>query len=168
MTERLGIQERFLTFGGGTRTEGQIQNLDATSCIVVSVDRIMFSMSLPSVLSSPIRRHGHVMTLARFVGYSTLGALSTSILPSTSCESSGDKNNNGLFDALLPKDTNGKVSWDKAPQQVTDSLFWDKVAKAAGQKVWGLTLFGSFEPNKYSDLNYFLDSLVSFYSYKVR
>jgi hypothetical protein len=75
------------------------------------------------------------MAFARFLGYSTLGALSTSILPLTSCESSGDNGKNSLFDALLPKDSNGKVSWDKAPQQVTDSLFWDKVAKAAGQKV---------------------------------
>jgi hypothetical protein len=92
-------------------------------------------MNLPSALSFSVRRHSHVITFARFLGYSTLGAISTSFLPRASCESSGDNDKNSLFDSLLPKDTNGKVSWDKAPQQVTDSLFWDKVAKAAGQKV---------------------------------
>ena len=53
----------------------------------------------------------------------------------TSCESSDD--NKSFFDTLLPKDKDGKICWDKAPQQVTDSIFWDKIAKATGQQVGG-------------------------------
>ena len=55
----------------------------------------------------------------------------------TRCESSDD--DKSFFDTLLPKDKDGKVCWDKAPQQVTDSIFWDKIAKATGQQVRGHT-----------------------------
>jgi hypothetical protein len=51
----------------------------------------------------------------------------------TLCESSDE--NKSFFDTLLPKDNDGKICWDKAPQQITDSIFWDKIAKATGQQV---------------------------------
>ena len=57
----------------------------------------------------------------------------------TLCESSDD--NKSFFDTLLPKDKDGKIAWDKAPQQVTDSIFWDKVAKAAGYQVRAIAQF---------------------------
>jgi hypothetical protein len=51
------------------------------------------------------------------------------------CESSNDDNTPGILDTLFPKDEDGKVYWDKASKQVTEAVFWDKLAKATGQKV---------------------------------
>jgi hypothetical protein len=83
------------------------------------------------------RRSSAIVAASRFIGYSAIGAITTSCIQqrtTTLCESSGERNN--FFDSLLPKDADGKICWDKAPQQLTDSIFWDKVGKAAGQKVW--------------------------------
>jgi hypothetical protein len=88
-------------------------------------------------LMSPIQRKYAAKAASRFLGYSTVGGLMTSALQRrtavTLCESSDE--NKSFFDTLLPKDKDGKICWDKAPQQVTDSIFWDKIAKAAGQQV---------------------------------
>lgn len=97
----------------------------------------MMNQFTASCVISPIRRKYVTTAVSRFLGYSTVGGLVSSVLQRrtalTLCESSDD--NKSFFDTLLPKDKDGKICWDKAPQQVTDSIFWDKIAKATGQQV---------------------------------
>lgn len=101
----------------------------------------MLNQFTSSCLMSPIRRKHVATTAFRFLGYTTMGGLVSSVVQRrtamTRCESSDD--NKSFFDTLLPKDKDGKICWDKAPQQVTDSIFWDKIAKATGQQVRGHT-----------------------------
>jgi hypothetical protein len=98
-------------------------------------------MFTSSFLLMSVRRKNVTVAVSRFIGYTALGGVVTSALQqqqqhhrtTTWCESSNDKNN--FLDTLLPKDKDGKICWDKAPQQMTESIFWDKIAKAAGEKV---------------------------------
>jgi hypothetical protein len=57
----------------------------------------------------------------------------------TQCDNSSGKGGGngptGILDTLLPKKADGSIYWDKATNQVTDQLFWDKLAKAAGNQV---------------------------------
>jgi hypothetical protein len=91
-----------------------------------------------SHLFMSVRRQNVTIAFSRFVAYTALGGIVTSVVQQqyrtiTFCESPND--NNSILDALFIKDKDGKICWDKAPQQMTESIFWDKVAKAAGQKV---------------------------------
>ena len=104
-------------------------------------------------LRSPVQRKYVATAASRFLGYSTVGGLVTSVLQRrnaiTFCESSDD--NKSFFDTLLPKDKDGKICWEKAPQQVTDSIFWDKIAKAAGQQVCTIAI--RYPPFLYPDIH---------------
>ena len=100
----------------------------------------MLNQFASSCLLSPIRRRYVAKAASRFLGYSSVcGLFMSGTTAMTLCESSDD--NKSFFDTILPKDKDGKIAWDKAPQQVTDSIFWDKVAKAAGYQVRAITQF---------------------------
>jgi hypothetical protein len=80
-----------------------------------------------------------VLTLRRQYGFRNAGFVALGMVSSsapallTLCDS--DDRGEGIWDAIFPKDHNGNVYWDKASRQVTDSVFWDKLAKVTGQKV---------------------------------
>jgi hypothetical protein len=91
----------------------------------------MIAGSSRSVVSALRRQYGF-----RNAGFVALGMVSSSA-PAllTLCDS--EDRGGGIWDAIFPKDHNGNVYWDKAGRQVTDSVFWDKLAKVTGQKVRG-------------------------------
>jgi hypothetical protein len=80
-----------------------------------------------------------VLTLRRHYGFRNAGFVALGMVSSsapallTLCDSDG--RGEGIWDAIFPKDHNGNIYWDKASRQVTDSIFWDKLAKVTGQKV---------------------------------
>ncbi|CAB9500298.1 FUN14 domain-containing protein 2 [Seminavis robusta] len=43
----------------------------------------------------------------------------------------------GFFESIAQKDKDGNTDWMKSVTQVADSDFWDKVAKASGEKIQG-------------------------------
>lgn len=63
-----------------------------------------------------------------------LGLLSGSAT-TTFCDDGGKGNNNEFWDSLLHKNGKGSIGWDKVRQDMGEGLFWDKLAKKAGQQV---------------------------------
>lgn len=100
----------------------------------------MFGHLVVPTLSASAKRSAVV---TRHLGWMALGIVSSPATAIALCESNNENNNTpSILDTIFPKDDNGKIYWEKASKQVTESIFWDKLAKAAGQKVRQ-----SFEPS---------------------
>jgi hypothetical protein len=93
--------------------------------------RMLGRLVLPTISSSAKRN-----AIPRHLGWMALGMVSSPAALAL-CESGNGNNNNtpGIWDTVFPKDGNGKVHWDKASKQVTEAVFWDKLANATGKKV---------------------------------
>jgi hypothetical protein len=72
-----------------------------------------------------------------YLGSVAFGWLASPSIDWTLCDDSNNNNSdkNGIWDTLLPKNSDGTVRWDQARSQFTDNVFWDRLATATGQKV---------------------------------
>lgn len=93
--------------------------------ICTATGRMLGRLTLPTLVKRNAPRHLVLMAL---------GMVSSPAAAVALCESS-DENTPGIFDTLFPKDRDGGICWDKTTNQVTEAIFWDKLAKATGQKV---------------------------------
>jgi hypothetical protein len=98
----------------------------------------MSSIALGGIVRSSIQQGWNRQAVQRYTTITLLGAVITSlqqqqtVIRTTKCDDDGK---NGIFDLLLPKNSDGTVNWGKASNQVADNIFWDKIGKAAGSQV---------------------------------
>lgn len=108
-----------------------------------AASRLLKRLVVPVTVTS-FRRHsatrqlGYAAQLGLLLSAPTVcfTGMATALCDSTNPDDRGrSSSSSSIFDTLFPKDNKGNVHWDQVPQQATNSLFWDKLAKAAGQKV---------------------------------